>query len=67
MVLGASSFLPIIGPRVRTRAHAHGAVPFALAGTGIAANGQPSYDEAVAETSDWAFDKGHELMPRFLG
>jgi 2,3-bisphosphoglycerate-independent phosphoglycerate mutase len=52
---------------VRTRAHAHGAVPFALAGTGIAANGQPSYDEVVAETSDWVFDKGHELMPRFLG
>jgi 2,3-bisphosphoglycerate-independent phosphoglycerate mutase len=52
---------------VRTRAHAHGAVPFALAGTGMAAHGQPSYDEAVAETSDWAFDKGHELMPRFLG
>src|SRR5207248_5182088 len=52
---------------VRTRAHAHGAVPFALAGTGIAAKGQPSYDEAVAEASTWVFDKGHELMSRFLG
>jgi 2,3-bisphosphoglycerate-independent phosphoglycerate mutase len=51
---------------VRTRAHAHGAVPFALAGTGIAAKGQPSYDEAVAQTSDWTFEKGHELMQRFL-
>ena len=52
---------------VRTRAHAHGAVPFALAGTGIQALGQASYDEAVAETSAWAFEKGHELMRRFLG
>jgi 2,3-bisphosphoglycerate-independent phosphoglycerate mutase len=51
---------------VRTRAHAHGAVPFVLAGTGIAAKGQSSYDEAVAEVSDWRFDKGHELMRHFL-
>src|SRR5207302_533271 len=52
---------------VRTRAHAHGAVPFALAGTGIASKGQRSYDEAVAGASDWAFDKGHELMRHVLG
>src|SRR5207245_5135326 len=52
---------------VRTRAHAHGAVPFALAGTGITAQGQSSYDEAVAERSAWAFDPGRELMRRFLG
>src|SRR5262249_32367504 len=51
---------------VRTRAHAHGPVPFALAGTGIAAKGQPSYDEAVAQTSDSAFERGHELMQCFL-
>jgi 2,3-bisphosphoglycerate-independent phosphoglycerate mutase len=52
---------------LRTRAHAHGAVPFALAGTGIASKGQPSYDEAVAAMSDVAFVRGHELMPYFLG
>ncbi len=52
---------------LRTRAHAYGPVPFAVAGTGIAAKGQPSYDEAVAAASDLAFEKGHELMPRFLG
>jgi 2,3-bisphosphoglycerate-independent phosphoglycerate mutase len=52
---------------LRTRAHAHGAVPFAMAGTGIAAKGQPSYDEAVADASDLVFVKGHELMPFFLG
>jgi 2,3-bisphosphoglycerate-independent phosphoglycerate mutase len=52
---------------LRTRAHAHGAVPFAVAGTGIAPHGQASYDEAVAASSAVAFEKGHELMPWFLG
>jgi 2,3-bisphosphoglycerate-independent phosphoglycerate mutase len=52
---------------LRTRAHAHGAVPFAIAGTGIAAKGQPSYDEAVAAAADLAFERGHELMKLFLG
>ncbi|HEV3445345.1 MAG TPA: cofactor-independent phosphoglycerate mutase [Gemmataceae bacterium] len=52
---------------LRTRAHAHGAVPFIMAGAGIQARGQQSYDEAVAAASDLAFDKGHELMRRFLG
>jgi 2,3-bisphosphoglycerate-independent phosphoglycerate mutase len=51
---------------LRTRAHAHGAVPFALAGTGIASRNQTSYDEAVAAASDLAFDRGHELMRLFL-
>jgi 2,3-bisphosphoglycerate-independent phosphoglycerate mutase len=52
---------------LRTRAHAHGPVPFVLAGTGIAARGQPSYDEAVGAASDVSFDRGHELMKVFLG
>jgi 2,3-bisphosphoglycerate-independent phosphoglycerate mutase len=52
---------------LRTRAHAHGAVPFALAGTGIAAQGQRTYDEAVAAASPLAFDPGHRLMSHFLG
>jgi 2,3-bisphosphoglycerate-independent phosphoglycerate mutase len=52
---------------LRTRAHAHGAVPFAVAGTGIAAKGQPAYDELVAEQGDRKFDRGHELMRWFLG
>jgi 2,3-bisphosphoglycerate-independent phosphoglycerate mutase len=52
---------------LRTRAHAHGPVPFALAGTGVPARGQPSYDEAVADAGDLAFEKGHELMRHFLG
>jgi 2,3-bisphosphoglycerate-independent phosphoglycerate mutase len=52
---------------LRTRAHAYGAVPFAVAGTGIRPQGQASYDEAVAAQSPLAFAKGHELMPWFLG
>jgi len=52
---------------LRTRAHAHGAVPFVVAGTGIKPNGQASYDEAVAAASDLSFEKGHELMRWFLG
>jgi 2,3-bisphosphoglycerate-independent phosphoglycerate mutase len=51
---------------LRTRAHAYGVVPFALAGSGIAPRGQPAYDEAVAAASDLAFERGHELMRRFL-
>ncbi len=52
---------------LRTRAHAHGPVPFAMAGTGITPAGQASYDEAVAEASPLAIDPGYGLMPRFLG
>jgi 2,3-bisphosphoglycerate-independent phosphoglycerate mutase len=52
---------------LRTRAHAYGAVPFTIAGSGVVARGQPSYDEVVASSSDVAFEKGHELMKMFLG
>jgi 2,3-bisphosphoglycerate-independent phosphoglycerate mutase len=52
---------------LRTRAHAYGMVPFAVAGTGITSKGQPSYNERVAEASDLAFVRGHELMRWFLG
>jgi 2,3-bisphosphoglycerate-independent phosphoglycerate mutase len=51
---------------LRTRAHAHGAVPFAIAGTGVASQGQPAYDEVVAAGSDLSFEHGHDLMRRFL-
>lgn len=52
---------------LRTRAHAHGAVPFAMAGTGISPAGQSTYDEATASSSALSFDRGCDLMPRFLG
>jgi 2,3-bisphosphoglycerate-independent phosphoglycerate mutase len=51
---------------LRTRAHAHGAVPFVIAGTGIRSNGQRTYDEAAAAASGVSFTRGHELMSRFL-
>jgi 2,3-bisphosphoglycerate-independent phosphoglycerate mutase len=51
---------------LRTRAHAYGAVPFAVAGTGVVSRGQQSYDEVVAAASDLSFAKGHELMRWFL-
>jgi 2,3-bisphosphoglycerate-independent phosphoglycerate mutase len=51
---------------LRTRAHAHGAVPFAAAGTGIQPRGQTAYDEVVAADSTALFDPGCELMKWFL-
>jgi 2,3-bisphosphoglycerate-independent phosphoglycerate mutase len=50
-----------------TRAHAHGAVPFAMAGTGVTPNAPQTYDEAAAVASGLSFAKGHELMRAFLG
>ena len=50
-----------------TRAHAYGAVPFVVAGTGIPSKGQTSYDEFVAAASDVEFDPGWKLMRWFLG
>jgi 2,3-bisphosphoglycerate-independent phosphoglycerate mutase len=52
---------------LRTRAHAHGPVPFAVCGTGIEPAGQTAYDESVAAASTRAFERGHELMRWFLG
>ena len=52
---------------LRTRAHAYGMVPFAVAGTGITPQGQASYDEVVADKAKQVFEKGHELMKWFLG
>jgi len=51
---------------LRTRAHAHGAVPFVIAGTAIRPRGQLTYDETVAATSELSFEQGHELMRFFL-
>jgi 2,3-bisphosphoglycerate-independent phosphoglycerate mutase len=51
---------------LRTRAHAYGMVPFAFAGSGVASKGQTSYDEVIADNSDLIFEKGHDLMRRFL-
>jgi 2,3-bisphosphoglycerate-independent phosphoglycerate mutase len=52
---------------LRTRAHAHGAVPFAVAGCAIASGGQRSYDEVSGTAGSRSFTRGHELMCWFLG
>ena len=49
-----------------TRAHAHGAVPFAACGAGIAPNGAANYDEPTAATTGLSFDPGWKLMKWFL-
>jgi 2,3-bisphosphoglycerate-independent phosphoglycerate mutase len=52
---------------LRTKTHSHGAVPFAIAGTGIAADASRAYDEQAAGRSDLAFEEGWKLMGYFLG
>lgn len=51
---------------LRTKTHSHGAVPFALCGTGIAADASTTYDEPTAGRSSLAFDEGWRLMRHFL-
>ncbi len=51
---------------VRTKTHSHGFVPFAMAGTGIAADGAKTYDEPAAAQSRLVFEEGWKLMGYFL-
>lgn len=52
---------------LRTKTHSHGAVPFAIAGTGITVDEFRAYDEATAGESTLVFDEGWKLMRYFLG
>lgn len=47
---------------VSTKKHSHGNVPFAIAGTGIAAGNAKTYDEIMAEASSIAYPDGWKLM-----
>ena len=47
---------------LRTKTHSHGEVPFALAGTGIPADANQTYNEPAAQTAKECLP-GHELMP----
>jgi 2,3-bisphosphoglycerate-independent phosphoglycerate mutase len=49
-----------------TRAHSYGAVPFAVAGTGVTASGTEHYDERHAAKGKQGFDPGWQLMKWFL-
>jgi len=51
---------------VRTKTHSHGAVPWCIAGSGIAPDTNSTYDEPTAVASDMVFDDGFQLMPYFL-
>jgi 2,3-bisphosphoglycerate-independent phosphoglycerate mutase len=52
---------------LRIKTHSHGAVPFGLAGSGIASDASTTYDEASASRSPLAFEQGWRLMGHFLG
>lgn len=49
-----------------TKKHSHGMVPLVMAGTGIEADQQTTYDEVAAEQSGRRFDRGWELMDAFI-
>jgi 2,3-bisphosphoglycerate-independent phosphoglycerate mutase len=51
---------------VRTKTHSHGFVPFAICGSGIAADGATTYDEVAAGQSQLALPEGWKLMEYFL-
>jgi 2,3-bisphosphoglycerate-independent phosphoglycerate mutase len=51
---------------LRTKTHSHGYVPFALCGSGVAADSAATYDEATAAASQLTFDEGWRLMGRFI-
>jgi 2,3-bisphosphoglycerate-independent phosphoglycerate mutase len=52
---------------LRTKTHSHGDVPFALAGTGVAAGSARQYDEPTAARASLVFPDGWKLMGHFLG
>lgn len=51
---------------IRLKTHSHGAVPFALAGVGIAADEATAYDEVQAAASATQYPDGWKLMGRVL-
>ena len=51
---------------LRIKTHSHGPVPFAIAGSGVAADASTSYDEIAAGRSQLSFDQGWKLMGHFL-
>jgi len=50
-----------------TKTHSRGPVPFVIAGDGVAATGQRSYDEAAALAGGVRIEPGWRLMGEFLG
>jgi 2,3-bisphosphoglycerate-independent phosphoglycerate mutase len=51
---------------IATKTHSRGHVPFVMAGTGIVASGQSTYDEVAAASSGQLIEPGWRLMGEFL-
>lgn len=49
-----------------TKKHTHGNVPLVIAGTGISADAQSTYDEVAAEASGHTYHQGWDLMAEFM-
>ncbi len=49
-----------------TKKHSHGMVPLVIAGTGVQADSQTTYDEVAAANSGKRFDQGWDLMAEFI-
>ncbi len=52
---------------IATKTHSRGSVPFLMAGTGIAATGQKTYDEVAAAATGERIKSGWTLVREFLG
>ena len=52
---------------LRTKTHSHGDVPFTICGSGLTPDDSEAYNEVSAKNSKLSFDRGHELMPYFIG
>jgi 2,3-bisphosphoglycerate-independent phosphoglycerate mutase len=52
---------------LRTKTHSHGFVPWAIAGSGVTADGATTYDEPTAGRSALGFAEGWQMMKFFLG
>jgi len=52
---------------IATKTHSRGAVPFVMAGRGVAASGQATYDELAAASAGRPIEPGWRLMGEFLG
>lgn len=52
---------------LRTKTHAHGSVPFTIAGTDVSPDSATTYDDPTGARSGLVFEQGYKLMGRFLG
>jgi len=48
---------------LRTKTHAHGFVPLAIAGSGIEPDGATAYDDPTSQRSELVFEQGWKMMP----